>query len=104
MKIQKLDPKNYTSTSFHDATVQATLETLINCFGEPADYGMGDKVQYEWELQLEDGTCFTLYDWKNTRRIEPKTMVSWHIGHQHSKDAQRIKQAITSHIRGKLSI
>ena len=73
--------KSLDGTSFHGATFSATLADLQIILGAPnhtSDHH--DKVQNEWELELEDGTIFSVYDWKEYRRYTDKETIEWHIG------------------------
>jgi len=77
--------KTYQSTdgtSFHGVTIRATVNQLISVFGEPSeDSNTGeDKVNFEWEMETEDGEVFTIYDWKEYRMIDVDEYVIWHIG------------------------
>jgi len=57
--------KSMNGTSFHGATITATLAELKISLGEPSNTGdSNDKVQNEWDLELEDGTVFSVYDWE----------------------------------------
>ena len=79
--------KSLDGTSFHGATFSATLADLQIILGAPnhtSDHH--DKVQNEWELELEDGTIFTVYDWKEYRRYTDKETIEWHIGGRSQKD------------------
>jgi hypothetical protein len=79
--------KDMNGTSFHGATISASLADLIDILG--ATHGIGevnDKVQNSWDLELEDGTIFTLYDWKEYRRYTDKEIIEWHIGGRSQKD------------------
>ena len=74
-------------TSFHGATFSATLADLQVILGAPNGGGdHHDKVQNEWELELEDGTVFSVYDWKEYRRYTDKETIEWHIGGMNLKD------------------
>lgn len=69
-------------TSFYDVTIKASVNQLINVFGEP-DYDGNtgeDKVNFEWEMETEDGEVFTIYDWKEYRMIDVNEEIEWHIG------------------------
>lgn len=68
--------------------VETTLETLTKAFGEPYDWGYGDKVTTEWTLVFEDSTIATIYDWKRYDLGAPSAdeLYEWHIG-GNSKDA-----------------
>jgi len=74
--------KSVLGTSFHDSTVIASVDQLTHVLGEPAcDSNTGeDKVNFEWEMELESGEVFTVYDWKEYRMIARDEMIEWHIG------------------------
>ena len=79
--------KSLDCTSFHGATISATLADLQIILGAPnhmSDHH--DKVQNEWEMELEDGTVFSVYDWKEYRRYTDKELIEWHIGGMDQKD------------------
>ena len=79
--------KSLDGTSFHGATISATLADLQIILGAPNNGGdHHDKVQNEWELELEDGTVFSVYDWKEYRRYTDKETIEWHIGGMNLKD------------------
>lgn len=79
--------KSLDGTSFHGATFNATLADLQVILGAPNSGGdHHDKVQNEWELELEDGTIFSVYDWKEYRRYTDKETIEWHIGGMNQKD------------------
>ena len=79
--------KSLDGTSFHGATFNATLADLQVILGAPNGGGdHHDKVQNEWELELEDGTVFSVYDWKEYRRYTDKETIEWHIGGMNLKD------------------
>lgn len=68
-------------TSFHGQTFRATVNEIARVCGEPTEYGdPGDKVQYEWDMETEDGTVFTIYDWKEYRHYSKDATIEWHIG------------------------
>jgi hypothetical protein len=74
--------KSACGTSFHGITVKATVNQLIQAFGEPTiqDNTGEDKVNFEWEMETEDGTVFTIYDWKEYRKLKLDEKIEWHIG------------------------
>jgi hypothetical protein len=69
-------------TSFHGVVIRATVNQLISVFGEPdMEYNTGeDKVNFEWNMETEEGEVFTIYDWKEYRPIGRDEFVTWHIG------------------------
>jgi hypothetical protein len=79
--------KSLDGTSFHGATISATLADLQIILGAPNQTSdQYDKVQNEWEMELEDGTVFSVYDWKEYRRYADKELIEWHIGGMNQKD------------------
>ena len=82
MKINRIsDFKKTNGTSFSGLTFEATTNQIIDAVGEP-DYrgGADDKVTRDWSLELEDGTIFTIYDWKEYCDFDDDEAVYWHIG------------------------
>ena len=80
--MAKKTNKSTDNTSFHGITVRATVKQLIQAFGHPSmEYNTGeDKVNFEWEMETEDGTVFTIYDWKEYRKLKLNEKIEWHIG------------------------
>jgi len=77
--------KTYQSTdftSFHGITIRASVEQLTKAFGEPSmEYNTGeDKVNFEWEMETDEGEVFTIYDWKYYRPLKSDEIVTWNIG------------------------
>ena len=64
---------------------------LCKLFGQPLP-GDGDKTNAEWELEFEDGTVASIYNWKNGKTydcengIDTEKIRKWNIG-GHSKMA-----------------
>jgi hypothetical protein len=78
-KINKCpNHRSLSGSSFHDTTIRATLNELKQILGDPGP-GDGYKVLNEWELELESGELFTVYDWKEGR-YGADTYINWHIG------------------------
>lgn len=69
-------------TSFHNVTVIASINELLQLLGEP-EYTTSDideKVQYDWKMETESGSVFTVYDWKEYRKLIKTEDIEWHIG------------------------
>ena len=69
-------------TSFHGETFRASVMDLEKILGIPT-YAMNDgrgKVNFEWEMETEQGKVFTVYDWKEGRAIDETELIEWHIG------------------------
>lgn len=69
-----------TNMSSLQGYIQATRANLIRVFGEPQDFGPGDKVSLQWGIEFADGTVATLYDWKRDEAPEIHEVYDWHIG------------------------
>ena len=76
------NPSSTSGTSFHGHTVNCSYNDLVNAIGLPQYAGNTgkDKTNYEWDLELEDGTVFTIYDWKEYERISNDQHIEWHMG------------------------
>lgn len=97
-KITALENFNrINGTSFHGYTILASandirskLDVDVACYG-------GDKTNFEFDLELEDGTPFTLYDWKEGDWVDEDTRLYYHIGTHTEEDSQRALQALKEH-------
>jgi len=86
--MAKTTNKSNCGTSFHNVTIQASVEQLKKILGEPTyeDNTGEDKVNFEWVCELEKGLSdevgqvFTIYDWKEYREIDETEIIKWHIG------------------------
>ena len=74
-------------TSFQDVTFKASVNQLINVFGEPTiqDNTGEDKTNFEWDMETDNGDVFSIYDWKEYRKLDLNEQIEWHIG-SHSRD------------------
>ena len=105
MKIRKSNHPNGLGTSFSFITFSASVNELIEKFGNPTynhPENYDDKVTREWELELSDGTLFTIYDWKEYRYFDDDEKISWHVGtdynvpNRESQD-EKVRKAIKSY-------
>ncbi len=68
-------------TSFQGVTFKASVNDLTKVLGEPYTDNTGeDKVNFEWEMETDEGDVFTIYDWKEYRVIDVNERIEWHIG------------------------
>lgn len=88
--------KSVSGTSFHNTVVIAKVEQLRQILGEPVcEQNDGeDKVNFEWEMETESGKVFTVYDWKEHRRIEEDEEIEWHIGGHRFIDTEEAAEEI----------
>ena len=68
----KLTNKSNAGTSYHMMNIVTTVNQLIDAIGKPQieDNDGNDKVNVEWICELNDGTVFTIYDWKEYKNKE----------------------------------
>ena len=82
--------KSAIGTSFHSDTILASVEQLEAILGLATyeDNTGEDKVNFEWDCELESGhqsmhgKVFTIYDYKEYRKLSRTEMIEWHIGGQ----------------------
>lgn len=84
--------KSTDGTSFFGDTIPATVNTLVNLIGPPdhVDNSGDDKTTHEWNCETNDGTVFTLYDWKSYRAISPEEIIHFHIGAFSESDSKKV--------------
>jgi hypothetical protein len=80
--MKKANRNKLGGTSFHDSVVVASVNQLIKVLGEPDYRGNSgeDKTNFEWDMELDSGDVFTVYDWKEYRRLDLDEEIEWHIG------------------------
>ena len=99
MKIKKItNPDNANLTSFYNDTIFASCNEIRSKLGIDVSYygSADDKVHFEFELELEDGTPFTIYDWKEGEWIDEDSRVYFHIGAKNGEDSRKVRTALKS--------
>jgi len=87
--------KSLSGTSFHMSTVNATVNELKQVLGKVHYTGdIDDKVQNEWLMELEDGTVFSVYDWKEYCQYNDDKVIEWHIGGFNQESTERAKNEL----------
>lgn len=88
MKITK---SSTNGTSFHDVVIRARVEDLISVLGEPTiqDNTGEYKTNFEWDCETEDGEVFSIYDWKEYRKLDLDEEIEFHIG-SHSNSVSNV--------------
>jgi hypothetical protein len=88
--------KSANGTSFHDTTFTASVADLRKILGEPqCEQNDGrDKCNFDWTMETEDGTIFTVYDWKEYRRLEEDEDIEWHVGGHSGLDTRKALEEI----------
>jgi hypothetical protein len=89
-------------TSFHDTVINASVNDLTKVLGEPqydANHGT-DKVNFEWMMELNDGSVFTVYDYKEYRVLDKREIIGWHVGGLNGLVTERAKGFIKEALSG----
>ncbi len=87
------NPSAINGTSFHKGTIDTSLAQLENALGIEAERVLDEKVNYEFDLELADGTPFTIYDWKEGF-LAPTRKVFFHIGTHCAEDTAKVCQVL----------
>ena len=101
MKIKNLkDSEKANGTSFHNSTIVCTVNQLKEAIGEPVfECNTGeDKSNFDWECELEDGTVFTVYDWKLYEVVDFDEWVDFHIGGFSYAETQKARKVLINEI------
>lgn len=51
-------------------------------------------MNFEFELETEDGTAFTIYDWKEGDWVTEDTRLYYHIGARSADESKKALEAI----------
>lgn len=78
-------------TSFHGTTIIASKKRLKEVLGE--DYISTDKTTHDWACMTDDGTVFTVYDWKCPNHPDNRLIV-WNIGGHSKADTEKAKREL----------
>ena len=79
--------------------INVSYQKLIELFGEPTpsdEY----KSDAEWEIEFEDGTIATIYNWKNGKNYlgengsDVEDIRNWHIGGFNKKAVELVEEII----------
>jgi len=83
--------KSANGTSFHNTTFRASVAAVRQILGQPqCEQNDGrDKCNFDWTRETEDGTIFTVYDWKEYRPLEENEMIEWHVGGRSGADTEK---------------
>lgn len=83
---------NVIGTSFHYGVIYNTAEEISNVLGTYCT-GDKDKVWREWMRVTDDGTVFTVYDWKDGYVSETKPLY-YHIGTTTAEETKKIVEIL----------
>lgn len=90
--------KSTNGTSFHDTTIRCSVSDLREILGQPTNESNdgSDKVNFEWEMETDDGDAFTVYDWKEGRPLDEYEIIEWNIGGHSVRITEQAKKEIIS--------
>lgn len=94
-KIELLQNENkIMGTSFHGGIIISSVNNIQKSLGiEPHTDSLDDKVQYMWDLKYKD-IPFSIYDWKEYRKIDPDEEIEFHIGTHTNQETDIIKNLL----------
>jgi hypothetical protein len=94
--------KEVSGTSFYNVTLESSVKDLTNVLGEPYDNNTGDdKVNFEWEMETDNGDVFTVYDWKEYRVLNKSEIITFHIGGKNEEITKQAKNEIMKALMAK---
>lgn len=91
----KYTTKSADETSFFGHAFQASVQDLRSILGEPKfECNDGsDKTNFEWVMETESGEVFTVYDWKEYKKLKETEIIEWHVGgHWESVTGQAVNE------------
>ena len=105
MNIQTNVSPSPNGTSFHGTEIVTTPQKLIDIANSHGvkyhdENGGMDKVNFDFAFQLDDGTIFTVYDWKEYRRLDLDEEIEFHIGGFDLNSTMKGKQALEQLLDG----
>ena len=78
----KYTTKSADETSFFGDVFRASVQELRSILGLPKfECNDGsDKTNFEWVMETESGEVFTVYDWKEYKKLKETEIIEWHVG------------------------
>ena len=83
--------------------ILANYDTLEELLGKPTE-GDGYKIDAEWDLEFEDGTVATIYNWKDGRNycgddgMPVDDITDWHIGGKSQRAVELVTELLTEQV------
>jgi hypothetical protein len=86
-----VQPKQWVSSCFHGTTIILTPRQLIDyCEENDISYCNNnhgtDKSNFDFDFETKEGVYFTVYDWKEYRKLNLDEHVEFHIGGDRRSD------------------
>ena len=88
------DSDRVNMTSFWGDTIYASASEICEKLGVKITCYDGDKTNFEFELETDDGTAFTIYDWKEGDWVTEDTRLYYHIGARSADESKKALEAI----------
>lgn len=90
-----------TSLTSLQGYIDISYDELIEKIGPPSDNYDDYKSDAEWQIEFEDGTVATIYNYKDGKNycgnngLETKDIRDWHIGGHDKKIVEMVKKILT---------
>ena len=96
------DSDRINMTSFWGDTIYTSARELSERLGVKVTRYDGDKINFEFQLETEDGIPFTVYDWKECPCVTEDTRLHYHIGAHNEVESRKATLALTEHMKAPL--
>ena len=78
--------------------ISTSYSKLCGLLGESQSWD-GYKTDWEWNIEFEDGTVATIYNWKNgpnygASEVTPDMIREWHVGGFNSEALENVKRIL----------
>ena len=89
---------NFDDTSLQ-GNIRAGYSLLCNLFGQPHGSD-GYKSDAGWDIEFEDGTVVTIYNWKNGKNYlgsegyDTQKITSWNVGGKERRSFDLVKRMV----------
>lgn len=98
-----LQPNNFKPSSFHNVTIKTRPEYLIRlCTKYNINFIMQndgeDKTNFDFEFETPNGTYFTVYDWKEYKKLKLNGLYVFHIGAENLLDSLDAKDILVDEL------
>ena len=89
------DPNIDINGTHRQGYVDADYVVLRGLLGKPHD-GDGYKVDWEWNIEFEDGTVATIYNWKSGPNfgcydVGPGQIKTWNVGGHNNQAYENVR-------------
>jgi len=98
--MAKKTKKSSNGASFHGTSIYVTPAKLMKLFPDSyyEDNTGQDKVNYDFCLENDNGDVFTIYDWKEYRKLKANSQYEFHIGGKNSSITEQAARELRNMI------